>query len=81
MTSAAARMLAHVHRQFHRPESGNILRCPLAHFYSADDSQEVLTMLKLADDIDEFRRLYEKRFGLLGDQLSLFPDFFPSKGR
>lgn len=41
--------------------------------------QEVLTMLKLADDIDDFRRLYEKRFGPLDGQLSLFPDFFPSK--
>jgi P63C domain len=39
--------------------------------------QEVLTMLKLADDIDEFKRLYEKRFGPMDGQLSLFPDFFP----
>jgi P63C domain len=43
--------------------------------------QEVLTMLKLADDIDDFKRLYEKRFGPLDGQLSLFPDFFPSKGK
>ena len=41
--------------------------------------QEVLTMLKLADDIDEFKRLYEKRFGPLDGQLSMFPDFFPSR--
>ncbi len=43
--------------------------------------QEVLTILKLADDIDDFRRLYEKRFGPLDGQLSLFPDFFPNKGK
>lgn len=42
--------------------------------------QEVLTMLKLADDIEDFKRLYEKRFGPLDGQLSLFPDFF-SKGK
>lgn len=38
--------------------------------------QEVLTMLKLSDDIDDFKRLYEKRFGPLDGQHSLFPDFF-----
>lgn len=43
--------------------------------------QEVLTMLKLSDDIEDFRRLYEKRFGPLDGQLSLFPDFFPNKGK
>lgn len=43
--------------------------------------QEVLTMLKLSDDIDDFKRLYEKRFGSLDGQLSLFPDFFPNKGK
>ncbi len=37
--------------------------------------QEVLTMLKLADNIEEFRRLYEKRFGPLNGQLRLMPDF------
>ena len=37
--------------------------------------QEVLTMLKLADDIGEFRRLFEKRFGPLNGQLSLGSDF------
>lgn len=39
--------------------------------------QEVLTMLKLSDDIDDFKRLYEKRFGPLNEQYSMFPDFFP----
>lgn len=39
--------------------------------------QEVLTMLKLSDDIDDFKRLYERRFGPMGDQYSMFPDFFP----
>ena len=38
--------------------------------------QEVLTMLKLADDIEDFKRLYEKRFGALNGQLILLPDFF-----
>jgi hypothetical protein len=42
-----------------------------------EQRQEVLTMLKLADDIDDFKRLYEKRFGPMDGQLSLFPDFFP----
>ena len=42
MTSTAARMLAHVHRQFHRPESGNILRCPLAHFHAAVDTYDAV---------------------------------------
>lgn len=41
-----------------------------------EQRQEVLTMLKLADDIDDFRRLYEKRFGPMSAQLSMFPDFF-----
>ena len=43
--------------------------------------QEVLTILKLADDIDDFKRLYEKRFGPLDGQLSLFPDFFPKRDK
>ena len=38
--------------------------------------QEVLTMLKLADNIEEFKLLYEKRFGPLDDRLKLMPDFF-----
>ena len=40
-----------------------------------EQRQEVLTMLKLADDIDDFKRLYEKRFGPLNGQLRLLPDF------
>ena len=40
-----------------------------------EQRQEVLTILKLADDIDDFRRLYEKRFGPLNGQLRLLPDF------
>ncbi len=38
--------------------------------------QEVLTMLKLSDNIEEFKRLYEKRFGPLDGQFTMFPDFF-----
>lgn len=38
--------------------------------------QEVLTMLKLSDNIDEFKRLYEKRFGPLDGQFTMFSDFF-----
>lgn len=41
-----------------------------------EQRQEVLTMLKLSDDIDEFKRLYEKRFGPMSAQLSMFPDFY-----
>ena len=37
--------------------------------------QEVLTILKLSDNIDDFRQLYEKRFGPIDNQLSLLPDF------
>lgn len=37
--------------------------------------QEVPTMLKLSDDIDDFKRLYEKRFGPMDDQWTLFPEF------
>jgi P63C domain len=37
--------------------------------------QEVLTMLKLSDDIDDFKRLYEKRFGPQDDQWTFFPEF------
>lgn len=38
--------------------------------------QEVLTMLKLSDNIDDFKRLYEKRFGPLDGQFTMFSDFF-----
>jgi len=38
--------------------------------------QEVLTMLKLSDNIEEFKQLYEKRFGPLDGQFTMFPDFF-----
>lgn len=38
--------------------------------------QEVLTMLKLSDNIEDFKRLYEKRFGPLDGQFTMFPDFF-----
>ena len=41
-----------------------------------DQRKEVLTMLKLSDDIDEFKRLYEKRFGPMNGQHSMFPDFY-----
>lgn len=41
-----------------------------------EQRQEVLTMLKLADNIDGFKRLYKKRFGPMGAQLSMFPDFY-----
>ena len=41
--------------------------------------QEVLTMLKLSDDINDFKRFYEKRFGPLSRQLSLLPDFIKGK--
>ena len=44
-----------------------------------EQRQEVLTMLKLSDDIDDFKRLYEKRFGPLDDQFSMFPDFYQLK--
>ncbi len=37
-----------------------------------EQRQEVLTMLKLSDDINEFKRLYEKRFGPMDDQWSFF---------
>lgn len=37
-----------------------------------EQRQEVLTMLKLSDDIDDFKRLYEKRFGPMDDQWSFF---------
>nr|WP_298925551.1 P63C domain-containing protein [uncultured Erythrobacter sp.] len=43
-----------------------------------EQRQEVLTMLKLSDDIDEFKRLYEKRFGPMDDQWSFF---FPDEER
>ena len=40
-----------------------------------EQRQEVLTMLKLSDDIDDFKRLYEKRFGPMDAQWSFFfPD-------
>jgi hypothetical protein len=38
MTSAAARMLALTYTLITPTQGGNILRCPLAHFYSAVDS-------------------------------------------
>lgn len=41
-----------------------------------EQRQEVLTMLKLADDIEDFKRLYEKRFGPTDEQWSFFPEFF-----
>jgi hypothetical protein len=37
-----------------------------------EQRQEVLTMLKLSDDIDDFKRLYEKRFGPMDAQWSFF---------
>lgn len=37
-----------------------------------EQRQEVLTMLKLSDDIDDFKRLYEKRFGPMDAQRSFF---------
>lgn len=40
-----------------------------------EQRQEVLTMLKLSDDIDDFKRLYEKRFGPMDNQWSFFPEF------
>lgn len=40
-----------------------------------EQRQEVLTMLKLSDDIDDFKRLYEKRFGPTDAQWSFFPKF------
>jgi hypothetical protein len=40
-----------------------------------EQRQEVLTMLKLSDDIDDFKRLYEKRFGPLDAQWTFFPEF------
>jgi hypothetical protein len=43
-----------------------------------EQRQEVLTMLKLSDDIEDFKRLYEKRFGPLDDQFSFF---FPDEGK
>lgn len=40
-----------------------------------EQRQEVLTMLKLSDDIDDFKRLYEKRFGPMDSQWTFFPEF------
>jgi len=40
-----------------------------------EQRREVLTMLKLSDDIDDFKRLYEKRFGQMDAQWSFFPEF------
>ena len=37
-----------------------------------EQRQEVLTMLKLSDDIDDFKQLYEKRFGPMDAQSSFF---------
>ena len=39
VTSAVARMLAYVYAAVAITPSGNILRCPLAHFYSAVDKR------------------------------------------
>ena len=44
-----------------------------------EQRQEVLTMLKLSDDIDDFKRLYEKRFGPMDSQWSFFFQDAPSK--
>lgn len=44
-----------------------------------EQRQEVLTMLKLSDDIDDFKRFYEKRFGPADDQWSFFPEFQKGK--
>ncbi len=44
-----------------------------------EQRQEVLTMLKLSDDIDDFKRLYEKRFGPMDAQWTFFAEFH--KGR
>lgn len=41
-----------------------------------EQRQEVLTMLKLSDNIDDFKRLYEKRFGPIDGQFTMFSDFF-----
>ena len=38
--------------------------------------QEVLTMLKLSDNINDFKTLYEKRFRPLDGQHTMFTDFF-----
>jgi hypothetical protein len=40
-----------------------------------EQRQEVLTMLKLSDDIDDFKRFYEKRFGPMDAQWTFFPEF------
>ena len=40
-----------------------------------EQRQEVLTMLKLSDNIDDFKRLYEKRFGSIDSQWTFFPEF------
>jgi hypothetical protein len=42
MTSAAARMLALTYTLITPTQGGNILRCPLAHFYSAVDTTTVV---------------------------------------
>lgn len=39
-----------------------------------EQRQEVLTMLKLSDDIDDFKRLYEKRFGPMAQGSFFFHD-------
>ena len=40
-----------------------------------EQRQEVLTMLKLSDDVEDFKRFYEKRFGPSDDQWTFFPEF------
>jgi hypothetical protein len=44
-----------------------------------EQRQEVLTMLKISDDIDDFKRLFEKRFGPSDDQWTFFPEFKKGK--
>lgn len=44
-----------------------------------EQRQEVLTLLKISDNIDDFKRLYEKRFGPIDGQYELWPDFAPTK--
>jgi hypothetical protein len=44
-----------------------------------EQRQEVLTMLKLSDDIEDFKRLFEKRFGPSDDQWTFFPEFHKSQ--
>lgn len=45
-----------------------------------DQRSEVSTMLKLSDDIDDFKRFYEKRFGMGDSQWTFFPEFNKKDG-